>query len=133
TRQSQGLDTGLIPVPSRAERSGDLSDRADALVGTVAGPYLANLLSQKLGYAVSANEPYYAPKCSTSSQCVFPNAIIPARAWSEPAKHLLQYIPTPNVSDGTFSSGNEGRILRDDKGSFRIDGNTQRWGTLSVY
>jgi hypothetical protein len=133
TRQSQGIDTGLIPVPTVADRSGNLSDHADSLTGTVAGPYLGNLLSQKLGYTVSANEPYYTPGCSVSTQCVFPNAIIPVRAWSEPAKRLLHYIPPPNVGIGTFSSGDAGKLLRDDKGSFRIDGNTQRWGTLSGY
>jgi len=31
-----------------------MSDQADSLTGTVAGPYLANQLSQKLGYAVAA-------------------------------------------------------------------------------
>jgi hypothetical protein len=133
TRQSQGLDTGLIPVPSAADRSGNLSDRADSLTGTVGGPYLANLLSQKLGYGVSANEPYYSPGCTVSSQCVFPNAIIPQRAWSEPARHLLPYIPVANLGAATFSSGSEGKLLRDDKGSFRIDGNAERWGSLSAY
>ncbi|HYL76920.1 MAG TPA: TonB-dependent receptor [Bryobacteraceae bacterium] len=133
TRQSQGLDTGLIPVPSAADRAGNFADRADSLSGTVAGPFLANLLSQKLGYAVSANEPYYVRGCATSSQCVFPNAIIPLRAWSEPAKHLLQYIPAPSIGDSTFSTGAEGRILRDGKGSFRVDSNSLRWGALSAY
>ena len=64
---------------------------------------------------------------------MFPNAVIPKQAWSEPAKHLLQYVPAPNVADGTFSTASEGRLLRDDKGSFRIDGNTTRLGTLSAY
>ncbi|MBZ5620934.1 MAG: TonB-dependent receptor [Acidobacteriia bacterium] len=133
TRQSQGVDTGLIPVPSVADRGGNLTDHTDLLTGTVGGPYLADLLSQKLGYAVSANEPYYSPGCARSNECVFPNAIIPQRAWSEPAKHLLQYIPLPNIGEGTFSTAGEGRILRDDKGSFRVEGNTQRWGLLSAY
>ena len=133
TRQSQGIDTGLIPVPSLADRTGNFSDQASSLTGHVAGPYLANLLSQKLGYGVQANEPYYTPGCSTGAQCVFPNAVIPQRAWSEPAKHLLQYIPAPNVGSATFSTGAEGKMLRDDKGSFRLDGNSQRWGLLSAY
>jgi hypothetical protein len=130
TRQSQGIDTGLIPVPSLADRAGNLADRADSLTGAVSGPYLANLLSQKLGYSVTANEPYYTPACAP---CVFPNAIIPQRAWSKPAKNLLQYIPVPNIGDGTFSTGALGKKLRDDKGSFRVDGNSQQWGLLSAY
>jgi hypothetical protein len=133
TRMSQGIDTGLIPVPTMAERTGNLAGIADSLTGKVSGPYLANLLSQKLGYAVSANEPYYTPGCVSSAQCVFPNAVIPQRAWSAPAKNLLAYIPQPNVGGSTFSTAAEGKILRDDKGSFRMDGNSQRWGMLTGY
>ncbi|MGD0435838.1 MAG: carboxypeptidase regulatory-like domain-containing protein [Bryobacteraceae bacterium] len=133
TRTNQGLDTGLISVPSLAERSGNLQGVAAALTGAVSGPYLANLLSQKLGYAVSANEPYYTSGCLSSAQCVFPNAIIPQQAWSSPAQHLLQYIPLPNVGATTFSTGAEGETIRDDKGSFRVDGDGGRWGLLSAY
>ena len=133
TRQSQGVDTGLIPVPSFADRSGNLADHAGSLTGAVSGPYLANLLTQKLGYGVQQNEPYYTPGCVTNAQCVFPNAVIPQRAWSDPAKHLLQYIPTPNTGNSTFSTASEGKVLRDDKGSFRVDGNNDRWGLLSAY
>ena len=133
TRQSQGLDTGLIPVPTMANRSGNLADVADSLTGTVSGPYLANLLGQKLGYGVKAEEPYYFAGCVLSSQCVFPNAIIPQRVWSSPASHLLQYIPQPNIDDSTFATASEGKHLRDDKGSFRVDGNSQRYGLFSAY
>src|SRR5205807_28907 len=62
-----------------------------------------------------------------------PNAIIPQRAWAEPAKNLLPFIPLPNTGEGQFSSAAFGRILRDDKGSFRTDASTQRWGLLSGY
>ncbi|HEY6351038.1 MAG TPA: carboxypeptidase regulatory-like domain-containing protein [Candidatus Angelobacter sp.] len=133
TRTNQGIDTGLISVPSQAERSGNFSDRAAALSGSVGGPFFANLLSQKLGYPVLANEPYFTPGCTSSAQCVFPNAVIPQQAWSEPAKHLLQFIPLPNIGGSSFSTGSQGQKLRDDKGSFRIDGNSGRWGQLSAY
>jgi hypothetical protein len=133
TRQSQGVDTGLIPVPTLADRAGNLADQAGSLTGLVSGPYLANLLSQKLGYDVTANEPYYTTGCATSTQCVFPNAVIPQRAWAEPSKHLLPYVPIPNTGDSTFSSGAYGKILRDDKGSFRMDASTDRWGLISGY
>ena len=132
TRTSQSIDTGLIPVPSLADRRGDLSDQASSLTGTVGGPYLASHLTQKLGYPVSANEPYYIPGC-TSSTCVFPGAVIPEPAWSEPAKHLLHYIPGPNAGDSTFSTGSQGEQVRDDKTSFRVDGNSGSWGQLSAY
>jgi hypothetical protein len=133
TRQSQGIDTGLIAVPSVADRSGSLSDLASSLSGSVSSPYLANLLSQKLGYNVAAGEPYYTAGCITSAACVFPNAIIPQRAWSAPAQHLLQYIPVSNLGPATFSTSSEGQTLRDDKAGLRVDGNTSRWGLLSAY
>ena len=133
TRQSQGIDTGLIPVPTLADRSGNLADQAASLTGEVSGPYLAQLLTQKLGYGVSANEPYYVPGCTSNTQCVFPNAVIPQRAWAEPAKHLLPHIPIPNTGDATFSSGASGKLLRDDKGSIRMDASADRWGIISGY
>ncbi len=133
TRTFQGIDTGLIPVPTMAERAGDFRGQTDSLTGDVGGPYLANLLQQKLGYGVSANEPYYVPGCTTTATCVFPNAQIPQQVWSEPAKHLLQYIPPPNLGDSTFTTAAEGKTLRDDKGSFRVDASSARWGLFSAY
>ena len=124
TRTAQGIDTGLIPVPTLAERAGNFSALSSELTGTVGGPYLANLLSQKLGSTVTANEPY--------SQ-VFPGGIIPPNVWSAPAQHLLQYIPLPNDGPATFSTGAEGETVRDDKGSFKIDANSARFGLLSAY
>jgi hypothetical protein len=87
TRLTQGVDTGQIPVPSMQNRAGDLSDIGNSLTGTVTGQYWANLLSQELGYPVSPGEPYYTPGCSSSSQCVLPNSVIPVglvRAREEP-------------------------------------------------
>jgi hypothetical protein len=133
TRTSQGIDTGLIAVPSVSDRTGNLSDIAGQFTGSVGGPYLANLLTQSLGYGVTSSEPYYTRGCVSNTQCVFPNAAIPMRAWSEPATHLLSYIPLPNVGASTFSTGAEGQTVRDDKGSVRIDGNAGRWGNLSGY
>jgi hypothetical protein len=133
TRQSQGVDTGLIPVPSLANRTGNFADQASSLTGEVSGPYMANLLSQKLGYGVSANEPYYTPGCVSTAQCVFPNAVIPQAAWTDIARNLLPYIPTPNIGDSRFSTASEGKMVRDDKWSARLDGSSQRWGLLSAY
>ena len=65
----------------------------------------------------------------STAQCVFPNAVIPQSAWSEPAKHLLPYIPVPERrAPPRFSTGAYGKILRDDKGSFRVDVNTRALG-----
>jgi hypothetical protein len=133
TRTNQGLDTGLISVPSLAERAGNFQGVAGALTGEVSGPYLASLLSQKLDYSVAANEPYYTAGCASPAQCVFPNAIIPQQVWSTPAQHLLQYIPRPNIGATTFSTGADGETVRDDKGGLRIDGDAGRWGLVSAY
>lgn len=132
TRMTQGVDTGLISVPSELDRTGNLSDLAGSLTGKVNGPYWAGLLSQKLGYTVSPGEPYYTPGCMSSSSCVFPNAQIPQSAWSEPARHLLHYVPQPNQGANLFSTSAYNETLRDDKGAARIDTAT-RWGALSTY
>ena len=134
TRMRQGIDTGLIAVPSMEDRSGNLSDMAKALTGVVNGQYWATLLSEKLGYTVTPGELYYNSKtgCTSSSQCVFPNATIPMSVWSAPAKTLLQYIPQPNMGSTTFSTSAQNEILGDDKGASRIDYES-RWGLISLY
>jgi Carboxypeptidase regulatory-like domain/TonB dependent receptor len=135
TRQIQGVDTGNVAVPSNADRTGNLNDVAANLTGTVSGPYLASLLSQKLGYTVSQGEPYYFTGCSEADaqagQCVFGNAEIPQGAWSVPAQRMLQYIPAPNSANG-FATSAYDQTVRDDKGGARIDGNT-RLGLASAY
>jgi hypothetical protein len=140
TRQTQGIDTGEISVPSNADRTGDLSDFVDSennslLTGTVGGPYFASLLTQKLGYTVSQGEPYYFNGCSQADaqagKCVFGNAQIPQSAWSVPAQRMLQYIPAPNTANG-FATSAYDQTLRDDKAGARVDANT-RWGLLSAY
>lgn len=132
TRQKQGVDTGNLPVPSAQDRSGNLSDMSSALTGSVSGPYLASLLSQRLGYPVSSGESYYTAGCNNNAQCVFPNAVIPQQAWSTPAQRLLQYIPLPNSSANTFATSAYNQTLNDNKGSARVDANT-RFGLLAGY
>ncbi len=159
TRQRQGVDTGLIPVPSGQDRAGNLSDLASSFTTTqivngqsvtvpttVNGPAWANTLSNNFQYAVAPAEPYYftsgemkpdlsgtySASCTASTQCVFPNAEIPQTAWSVPAQHLLQYIPAPNSAGSAFATSAFNQSLRDDKGAVRIDANTG-WGLISGY
>ena len=159
TRQRQGVDTGLIPVPSTGDRSGDLSDLAASfstshivngqpvtVPTTVNGPSWATTLSNNFKYTVAAAEPYYftqgemkpdlsgtySAPCTSSSQCVFPNAAIPQTAWSGPAQHLLQYIPAPNTSGDEFATSASNQALRDDKGALRLDANANG-GLISGY
>jgi hypothetical protein len=137
THQTQGIDTGNIAVPSDADRTGNLSDltigtAGNQLGGLVSGPYFANILTQELGYQVVSGEPYYLPGCTSSSTCVFPNAVIPQSAWSVPAQRMLQYIPSPNTASGTFATSSYNQTVRDDKAGARVDWNT-RWGLISGY
>jgi hypothetical protein len=133
TRNIQGIETGLLPVPSLADRSGNLADLASSLTGTVQGSNTASLLSQRLGYNVSPGEAYYTAACVTTTQCVFPGAAIPQRAFSVPAQNLLQYIPLPNVGTNDYSNASEAQRLNDDKGSARMDAQTTHLGILSAY
>jgi hypothetical protein len=119
TRKTQGVDTGKIRVPTKAQRSGSFSN----LSGTVSGTYLASQLTQKLGYAVTSGEAYTS---------VFSNGVIPQSAWSDPAIALLHYIPESNVSDGEYSTSAYNQQLHDNKEALHVDGNT-RWGRLSAY
>jgi carboxypeptidase family protein len=131
TRTTEGVETGLISVPSSQDRAGNFSNAASSLTGTVSGSYLATLLSQKLGYPVSSGEAYYILGCTTAT-CVFPNAVIPQSAWSAPAINLLKYIPSPNTGADQFSTSAYPETVRDDKASGRVDANS-RWGQLSAY
>jgi hypothetical protein len=152
TRQRQGIDTGLIPVPSAADRTGDLSDSAGSfytiqtvngqsvVVPTlVSGTAWATTLSDNLRYQVYAGEPYYFPGCAntnyspgSTTACVLPTLQIPSYAWSGPAQNLLQYIPAPNASGNEFATSANNQSLRDDKGSLRFDADTG-WGLISGY
>lgn len=132
--------SGPKAVPTDAERQGDFSAIASDLTGTVQGAQWANDLSNTLGYAVAQNEPYYTAGCVTNAQCVFPNAQIPASAFSVPAKNLLTYIP-PVTSLGVDDQGRPvGQYtpnvlpirITDNKASGRVDVNS-RFGLLSSY
>jgi hypothetical protein len=129
TRTTQGLATGLITVPSLAERQGNFADTG--IPGLVQGDGLASQLQNSLGYTVLSGEPYFTPGC-TSATCVFPNAVIPQRAWTVPSQNLLKSIPLPNNGPTTFS-GDGDEKLRDDKFGYRVDGNSMRFGNVSAY
>jgi len=110
TRLTEGIDTGDIAVPSVAERGGDFSQVP--LTGSVNGIAWAGQLSQELGQAVTAGEPYAQ---------VFPTGMIPQTLWSAPAKFLLASIPAPNAGDAVFATASAAQTLQDDKGGLRAD------------
>jgi Carboxypeptidase regulatory-like domain len=122
-RQVQGIETGLVNVPSLANRAGNFGS-ASAFTGIVNGPSLAQVLTQRLGHQVTQGEPF--------SQ-VFPNGIIPQSAWGAAPTKMLQYIPEPNVGTATFSSGAYNSTINDNKFGGRLDFNSNRFGTSSIY
>jgi len=133
TRQVQGAETGLVSVPTDAQRAGNFSP-AD-LSGTVDGPYWAQVLSTRLGYAVAQDEPYSAPGCNTTSACVFPGGVIPKSAWSAPAINILPFIPAPTNAALTqnYSDNSQRNIANDNKFGERVDFNNQKTGNWSWY
>ena len=132
-RTVEGIETGIVSVPSLLNRTGDFSDSSISLTGRVNGASLAQTLSSRLGYQVKNGESFYTMGCTSNSRCVFPNAIIPQAAFGFPAAKMLQFIPSPNVGSNQFSSGAEKRRTNDDKSSARIDADSAKYGTLSVY
>jgi carboxypeptidase family protein/TonB-dependent receptor-like protein len=123
TRQVIGQSSGLKPVPSMADREGNLSDGiVGKLTGVVNGAAWANTLSSELGYPVTVGESYSS---------VFPGSIIPQSIFPAPTKFLMKYIPLPNVGTNFSTSAYKG-TLGDNKGSGRLDANT-RLGMVTGY
>ena len=138
TRQVQGAETGLVTVPTAAQRSGDFDP--SLLTGTIDGPYWAQVLSQRLGYTVAQNEPYSFVGCNNTNAgsptgCVFPGGVIPQTAWSTPATNILQYIPAPSLAGdiNNYSNNAQRNIANDDKIGERVDFNNQKTGNWSWY
>jgi hypothetical protein len=136
TRQTQGIDTGEISVPTQAQRAGNFIDPLTGrsqLTGCVSGPYLAGILSKDLGSNVASNDPYSSQStgCTPGRPAVFPTGAIPASAWSVPGQRLLQYIPAPDTANG-FATSAYNQTVNDNKEALRLDANTHL-GLLSAY
>jgi hypothetical protein len=151
TRQVQGAETGAVTVPTNDQRAGNFDP--STLTGTVDGAYWAQVLSQRLGYVVTQNEPYSfpavpatsttpaTPACTTTAQCVFPvNAAtglanIPQAAWSAPSLKILPYIPAPTLPGNSqnYSNNSQRNIANDSKFGERVDFNNQKTGNWSWY
>jgi Carboxypeptidase regulatory-like domain len=126
-------------APSAATEEGNFSGIAQSLTGTVNGAAWAQQLSTQLGQTVVAGEPYYFSGCTSSANCVLPNAQLPTGAFSPISSKLLPFILpaapgtiSPTSGTGTFST-NSGKLnLSDNKFSGRVDANTG-FGLLSGY
>ena len=115
-----GASTGLVAVPTNAERNGTFDPTT--LTGSVNGGYWANILSQRLGTVVTPGEEYSA---------LFPGGVIPQTAWSKPSKIILPLYPEPNAQG--FFSGTDATTNKDNRGGARGDLIDNRLGTLSAY
>jgi hypothetical protein len=138
TREVVGASTGIVSLPSAAMRGGDFSGLnafvdADGNPALVKGNYWAQVLSQRLGYTVTNNEPYSSPGCTLTSNCVFPGGVIPTRAFAAPVPAMLQYIPSPNFGESSFTSSSEKRTLHDTKLGERVDFINKMTGNWSIY
>jgi len=156
TREVRGASTGNVSVPTQDQRDGNLGTDAftttffDSSTNqdvtaptTVNGAYWAQVLSSKLGYTVTDGEPYGALQgpggsiqaCASTSQCVFPNGVIPTTTFATPAVNVLPYIPLPNVDpvNGIFADASQKRRIEDDKFGQRVDFNNQKTGNWSFY
>ncbi len=141
TRQVQSAEVSEVPVPSADELKGNFDPAL--LTGTVDGSPVRQIirpacgwptmLSQRLGYTVTAGEPYSFTGCATTAQCVFPGGVIPQAAWAAPAIGILPYIPAPTNPDGTYSNNRQKNTIRDNKIGERVDFNSQKTGTWSFY
>src|SRR5579871_1720637 len=133
TRQVQGAETGIVQVIPSAQRNGIFDP--STLTGTVDGPYWAQVLSQRLGYAVNNGEPYSFSGCTLTSNCVFPGGTIPQKAWSKPAIGTLPFIPLGNVDpvSGIYSDNSQKNRISDNKAAQRVDFINDRWGSWSWY
>jgi len=136
TREIQGASSGMVLVPSEAERGGQFSPSTFSTAGSpqvVNGNYWAQVLSQRLGYGVSAGEPYSFDGCTDPADCVFPNGKIPTAAYSKVATNMMKYIPSANIGSNHYSSAAANGRINDDKAGQKIDLITQNRGTWSFY
>jgi hypothetical protein len=133
TRQVQGASTGIVQLPTPSMRAGNFDPAS--LTGVVDGPYWAQVLSQRLGYGVSVNEPYSFAGCTLTSNCVFPGGVIPQRAYDKAAVGTLPYIPLPNLnpSTGLYANDSQKNTVNDDKIGERVDFVNQTTGNWSWY
>src|SRR5216683_3451641 len=150
TREVRGVSQNQV-VPSVLEKGGDFSDLGTTGFSSFSGSVRGNdgdpnnfpaVLSQRLGYQVVHDEPYWFPGCTTHDTltgCVFPGAngpFIPQSAWSPVTTATLKFLPDPNgnaAGTPTFSTTAEKLNLRDEKFALKLDWNTAHLGNWSAY
>jgi hypothetical protein len=132
TRTHQGSSGSLSQLPSADMRNGIF--KASDLSEVVSGPYWGQVLTQRLGYTVTANEPYSTASCATTAQCVFPGGVIPSKAFSPIAVNLFKnYVPLPNAGTTTFNPPSQVSTSKDDKWGQRVDLDNRKTGRWNGY
>lgn len=139
-RVIQAVPQVINGAPSAALIGGDLTSVASQLTGSVvSGPLSnpnswANQLSAELGgQPITPGEPYYTSGCTTTAQCVFPNAQLDPSHFNPISKNELGFIQPANNAAQTAFFTNSGKInLHDNKFSGRVDANSG-FGLLSAY
>lgn len=145
-RLIQGQTQRITGAPTAALEGGDLSSVVGSLVDSNGNPTTvqsgtgpgnwASVLTNQLGYTVTPGEKYYSPGCTSTAQCVLPNAMLSPTAFNPISANLLPFIlPANGVNNKglpTFTT-NAGAIdLSDNKFSGRGDANTS-FGLLTAY
>jgi hypothetical protein len=137
TKRSIGT-TDSAQAETAADMAGNVADMMSVLPmnNQVVGTGWAGVLSKRLGYPVTAGENYWTSACASTTQCVFPGAVIPTKVWSSAVPALMKYLQAPNSvgSNGlpAFTTSASSTTLTDNKEAGRIDLNT-RYGTLFGY
>ena len=153
-----GMFDSSVPFWSGQDANGGL------IATRVSGQYFADQLATRLGLSQGTfhdgKTPYYFTKttidpatidpntgigtaygvdCTGTTQCIFPNAIVPHQAggpdaFSPVATAMLNLglIPQPNAPGDFFETSAFAQKLRDDKGGIRVDQNTNL-GNFFVY
>jgi hypothetical protein len=120
-RIHQGVPSATVAVPTAAERQGDFSAGA-TFAGTLADPYLADLLNARPGCAAAVQESSgstIAPGVAYAA--IFPDNIIPSACNDPTAADLMkQFVPLPNTG-GQFYQASPLERNRVDQGTLRID------------
>jgi len=137
TRETRGIGTGIVELPSNAQRGGVFGPGAFADAegnpAIVNGSYWADVLSKRLGYTVRANQPYSLPGCTSTTDCVFPGGIIPQSAFSAATRGTLKFIPPANAGETEYVTSGQNQKTVDDKAGQRVDLLTQRTGNWFFY
>ena len=144
TRIVQSAEVSGVAVPTAAQLGGQFDP--STLTGTVDSGVLPSAsdcpevtcfdwpttLSNRLGYTVTAGEPYSFAGCASTANCVFPGGLIPQAAWAAPAVGILPYIPAANGPNG-FSDNSQKNKITDNKIGERVDFNNRKTGNWSFY